>query len=168
MPLNCIVFRVRKMGNIKSTYTIDKYLNKNRINTINELLKELPKNKAFFIDIWATWCGPCISAFGNNKQLDSFLLTKDIQKIYICLNNETDSGNWHKAIKLYLLGGYHILANSLLKEDIRKNIFHSHPNEGMPIPRYVIVNKKGSIIIEDAFSPQDFDLLIDQISNAAL
>jgi thiol-disulfide isomerase/thioredoxin len=134
------------------------------INTINSLLLELPKNKAVFVDIWASWCGPCIAAFGYNKQLDSFLIKNGIEKLYISFDDEADSKKWKNAIQKYSLGGYHILVNESLKAEIKKNIYHSLGNEGMGIPRYILINKNGKVLVDDAISPQDFKLLAEQIS----
>jgi hypothetical protein len=61
------------------------------------------------------------------------------------------------------LGGYHIIASDSLKNDIKKIIYKAKGNEGMGIPRYVLVND-GKIIINNAFSPTEFELLKKQIT----
>lgn len=138
------------------------------INNIKSLLTELSNNKPVFIDLWASWCGPCIAAFGYNKQLDSFLIKNDINKLYISFDDETNRDKWRLATNKYLLGGYHILANDSLKAEIKKEIYHYTGNKGMGIPRYILVNKNGKVVIEDAYSPQDFEQLKEQISISLL
>ncbi|MDQ2721680.1 MAG: hypothetical protein M3Z26_18270, partial [Bacteroidota bacterium] len=39
-------------------------------------------------------------------------------------------------------------------------------NEGMGIPRYILINKKGKIIIDDAIPPRNTEQLMNQISKA--
>ena len=135
-------------------------------NTLNVLISKLPKGNPTFIDIWASWCGPCVAEFGNNKTLDSFLLTKSITKLYISFDGEASNVKWKNAITKYSLGGYHINANDSLKNDIQNNIYHSSGNEGMGIPRYILVNKKGKIIVDDATFPHDIDLLMKEVTEA--
>ncbi len=134
----------------------------NGIASLHDLLSKLPKNKALFIDIWATWCGPCIAAFGFNQSLDTFLINNKIQRLYISLDEIDNYTKWEQAITKYSLGGYHILATESLKNDIKRTIYQVRGNEGMPIPRYVLV-KDSKIVINDAMSPTEFDLLKTQI-----
>lgn len=133
------------------------------INNISQLLAELPKDDAVFIDLWASWCGPCIAEFGANKMLDRYLIDNKISKLYISINDIADSSKWQSAINRYSLGGYHILANEDLIDDIKIKIYGVKKNEPIPIPRYVLIDKKGVIVVSNANRPSDFELLTSQI-----
>lgn len=148
----------------KINYTLRspvEFIDMNGINSVQDVLKKLP-NKYTFVDIWATWCGPCVAAFGFNDQLDTFLINNHIQRLYISLDETDKSSKWKQAIDRYALGGYHILATDSLKEDIKENIYHTKGNVAIPIPRYLLVNK-GKVVIQDTFSPTEFEFLKKEI-----
>lgn len=134
------------------------------INSLNDLLKELPKGKPIFVDCWATWCSPCVGAFAYNKKLDSLLLSKNIEKLYISIDNPGNRTRWTSMLQKYCLGGYHIIANDKLINDVKKNCNIPDP-EHTPIliPRYLIVNKNGVIVENDAISPHNYKQLEEQI-----
>jgi thiol-disulfide isomerase/thioredoxin len=138
------------------------FIDTTKTNSLNDVLTQLPENKAVFIDIWASWCAPCISAFGFNQNLDTFLINKNIQRLYISLDGTENYKKWNSSIKKYALGGYHVLANDFLKNELKRIIYNETGNQGMGIPRYVLI-QNGKIIIDDAISPTEFDLLRKQI-----
>lgn len=130
---------------------------------LSDLLKQLPNNKPIFIDLWATWCSPCIEAFDYNKQLDSLLIVSKIEKLYISIDDITNTIKWKQAILKYKLGGYHIIGNKNLISDIKK-ITGTEKNYGMRIPRYIIIDKDKKIINIDASSPSDFEILKSELN----
>lgn len=136
------------------------------ISSLDELLNKLPENKPFFIDLWATWCTPCVAAFGFNRNLDTFLMDRNIERVYVSLDGIYNYARWRDAIDKYALGGYHILANDSLKNNIKHIVYHEQgKNAPMGIPRYVLVNN-GKVIIDDAISPTELDLLEKEITKA--
>ena len=137
------------------------------IETLNSLLAEMPENKPVFVDLWASWCGPCITAFQFNKQLDSFFLNNNIERLYISLDNKENKQIWKKAIDRYALGGYHIIASQSLLEDIRR-VYLIPVNGPVSIPRYMLISKGKKIIKTELISPINTDLLEAEIANLLL
>lgn len=139
-----------------------KIIESNRIGSIADLTKYISA-EFVFIDIWASWCGPCIAAFAYNDELDSFLNEKRIKRVYISFDGTDNKSKWMQAINKYKLGGYHILAYQTLIDDIRRVVYNDQGgNASMGIPRYVLI-QNGSIIISDATSPTEIKLLKDEI-----
>ena len=114
-----------------------------------------------FIDIWASWCIPCRQEFLHKATIDSFLLANEISKLYISVDNPVSRNVWIAVIQKYNLEGCHILANRQLVDDLQDKIY---PNESdMPIPRYILVDKKGQIINNDANRPSSKEALLKQL-----
>lgn len=100
-----------------------------------DALAEKFPNQDFFIDLWATWCGPCIMQFPYNKDLHSFLETKNIKTLYLSFDKEADITKWEKYIQDYNLIGYHFLANKAYQEKFLNPL-------SATIPRYFVYNSK--------------------------
>lgn len=137
------------------------------IETVEALLKEMPGNKPIFFDLWASWCAPCIKAFQYNRQLDTFLIVNNIERLYVSLDYQGSEQKWKSAIDKYALGGYHIMAKNPLIEDI-KRICGIEKTSGIMIPRYMLITKDKSIILNNAMTPANINILKDQITKYLL
>lgn len=120
------------------------------INSLTELLESLPGQK-LYIDVWATWCGPCKREFANNHMIEDLLEEKGYKKLYISIDNESAKDKWLELIKYYDLAGYHHLANRAFFLDFEKN--HSAAEGMVYIPQYLIVNEYGEIVTNNAPRP---------------
>ena len=134
--------------------------NYDSIATIDELLSKF-KDKVIYIDMWATWCGPCKAQFEFRKDIDPFFKNKGVDVLYISLDRGNDKQKWVNMIKFYNLEGYHVLASEKLAGDIYKT-FGKH--NSLMIPRYVIC-KDGKVVLKDAKRPQDKEALFKQIES---
>lgn len=161
VPYNQKVIRFQKSKNNsfnKRQVIISDYLN---IKTFASL-KEKFAGKMFYIDIWATWCGPCKDEFAHEAGLDSFLQKKNISMVYLSMDDDRADQQWKTMIKYFNLPGFHIRTSEQLRNDL-KSIFWG--GDGYAIPRYVLVNEKGEVVEKDALRPSDKDDLYRQISS---
>lgn len=119
-----------------------------------------------YIDIWATWCRPCIAQFPYLKMLEKEYGNKNISFISISTDDDRRSnGSWEKAhdkwtamVKGRSLTGIQLWAG---KDDAR----FSKEYMIRSIPRFILIDPKGNIIDSNALSPANPSLrkLLDEL-----
>jgi thiol-disulfide isomerase/thioredoxin len=110
-----------------------------------EETKEQWKGKIIYVDFWASWCAPCLRAMPYSKELKESLADEDIVFVYLAMN-DTEAMWREKATK------YQIVENNFLIRNSKSSEFISNYKLNT-IPRYMIFDKNGMIIHEDAPGP---------------
>lgn len=106
--------------------------------TFSKILSE-NKGKVIYIDIWATWCGPCIKAMPDSKKLMEKLKEKNVSFVYICI--ESKEYLWKRFVSEFDLGGgQHYLMDTNQSEFFRTTM------DVQGIPEYFIIDKLGNIV----------------------
>lgn len=113
----------------------------------SDLLQKL-KGHIIYIDFWASWCRPCIAEFPASHALKEKINDQKITIVYLSV--DTDFNSWIKARDKYKVNDEYsfILGNPTKNELVRKIGIG-------PIPRYIIIDKKGDIARLDAPRPSD-------------
>jgi len=132
------------------------FINKQYIS-LKELHSDKFKNKDLFIDLWATWCMPCLAEFKNKDEFTAYLKKNNIEMLYLSMDEKEDYNQWKKTVRNFKLNDYNEIVNERLKEDILQKIYES---KEWSIPRYILINKKGEIVLKDAPRPSDPQLKI--------
>jgi thiol-disulfide isomerase/thioredoxin len=130
-----------------------------QINTLDDLMAVF-KGKTVFVDIWATWCGPCKEEFEHGEGLEKFLKSKNAEMLYISMDNDKADQQWKDMIKYYQLAGNHIRVNAKLLQNLMDKLWDG---KSYAIPRYLIL-KDGKLVNDRALRPSDKDKLYEQIS----
>ncbi|MCT4587212.1 MAG: TlpA family protein disulfide reductase [Carboxylicivirga sp.] len=110
------------------------------------------KGKYVYIDLWASWCGPCKQEIPHLKSLKKKFRKKNIHFVGISTDKDIDA--WKKELKKQKLDG--IQLNSGGDEQFMKE----YNVNG--IPRFILIDKKGKIVMANAPRPSSeeiYDLL---------
>lgn len=115
--------------------------NYDSLHSLSEIRRRF-KGRPLFIDVWASWCGPCKREFQHQAELKEILKENGIDLLFISLDREEYHQKWEEMIKYYSLTGKHILAAQELFVDLEK-IFSG--GEYVQIPWYIIIDREGDI-----------------------
>lgn len=103
------------------------------------------RGKIVYVDIWATWCRPCIMQIPALKEVEEMYKDEDIQFVSISVDKEKDIQKWRNMVREKQLGGLQLYAGSDMK-------FHNEYKIST-IPRFLLIGKEGELISSDAPRP---------------
>lgn len=110
-----------------------------------DILKKY-KGKTLVIEVWASWCGDCIKAMPKVKELQA----NNPDVAYLFLSADKTAEKWKAGIEKHDIKGDHYMMN-----DGMKGVFGKAMDLDW-IPRYIIVDKKGKIVLYRAIET-DFE-----------
>jgi len=107
------------------------------------------KGKYVFIDLWATWCAPCVKELPFLKKLEEEYHGKNIEFVGISLNDQKDHDRWKKLIQKKGLKGIQLLSDKAMESDFAKAY------KVFTIPRFIVLDPDGNIVTSNAPFPSD-------------
>lgn len=119
------------------------------------------KGKYVYIDVWATWCGPCRQEIPFLKKAEEKYHGKNIAFISISIDKLKDQEKWKTMIKEKELGGVQLFADN----DWNSKFVQDYKITG--IPRFILIDPKGNIVKADAPRPSSDELIkeLDSLLN---
>lgn len=117
-----------------------------------------------FVDLWATWCRPCIKEFGKSDSLKQFINNNSskIRMVYVSFDEHKTSTEIEDVINYHKLHGTHIIANQDLREEFKLKFGE---NNTISIPKYLLFSKQGDKLISNASPPSQWKKLKSEIES---
>ncbi|MFV0305181.1 MAG: TlpA family protein disulfide reductase [Moheibacter sp.] len=106
------------------------------------------KGKYLYVDIWATWCRPCLQQLPAMKELEAKYDNQNIEFVSISVDKESDKNKWQNMVNEKQMKGIQLFAG-------RTSSFHQD-YEISTIPKFLIIGKEGEIINNDPPRPMDY------------
>ena len=129
----------------------------NRIySSIQDLARKNFMNQYVFVDLWASWCVPCIQEFKFKNELKAFLDEMNIPLLYISIDENFSIEKLKAYIQSKKLYGVHYLATEPFKSDLQAQFYDGGD---IVIPRYLLMDKYGKIVVSSLPRPSDMQNL---------
>lgn len=110
------------------------------------------RGKYVYIDVWATWCGPCRAEIPFLKKTEEAYHGKNIAFVSLSIDPQKDHDKWKKFVDDKQLGGVQIMAD----KDWNSDFVKAYAIQG--IPRFILIGPDGKIVNADAPRPSSPDL----------
>ncbi|MEM0542523.1 TlpA disulfide reductase family protein [Flavobacterium sp. j3] len=110
---------------------------------------ESMKGKYVYIDVWATWCGPCRAEIPFLKAAEEKYHGKNIEFVSISVDVQKDYEKWRTFVTEKGLGGIQLFADKNWQSDF---ITAFGINS---IPRFILIDPNGIVVDADAKRPSN-------------
>ncbi|WP_139959119.1 TlpA family protein disulfide reductase [Flavicella sediminum] len=114
------------------------------------------KGKYVYIDVWATWCGPCRQQIPFLQELEKKYHGKNIEFVSISTDNPNKHEAWKQMIAEKQMGGIQLFAGNDQSFSMDYQI--------TGIPRFILVDPQGNIV--DANAPRPSDQRLVELFNS--
>lgn len=105
------------------------------------------RGKYVYIDVWATWCGPCRAEIPHLKKVEEKYHGKNIEFVSISVDVDKDHEKWQKFVEEKQLGGIQLFADKNWNSDFIKSYSIN------AIPRFLLIDPNGKVVKADAPRP---------------
>ena len=115
--------------------------------------------KIVYIDVWATWCGPCLREIPALKSLENDYHNKNIAFVSLSIDEKKDYQKWRTMIADKELTGIQLMADN----NWNSSFVTSYGIKG--IPRFILIDTVGNIINSDAPRPSNPEIrkILDEL-----
>ncbi len=117
------------------------------------------KGKYVYIDVWATWCGPCKHEIPFLQKIEEKYHNKNIAFISLSIDDKKAHEAWKTMIQEKNMGGIQLFA----PKDWKTKFVQDYGIEG--IPTFILIDPKGNIVSASAPRPSSpkLPILLDKL-----
>lgn len=108
------------------------------------------KGKYVYIDVWATWCGPCKAEIPHLKTVEEKYRGKNIVFVSISVDKKKDYETWRSMIAEKEMGGVQLITHE-------SDFMDAYAIKG--IPRFILIDPEGNIVNKNAPRPSTPQLI---------
>ena len=105
------------------------------------------KGKYVYIDVWATWCGPCKQQIPYLQQIEHEYKDKNIAFVSISTDRQNKYDAWRRMIEERQMSGIQLFAGT--------DYSFQQEYQISSIPRFLLIDPEGNIVNADAPRPSD-------------
>lgn len=116
------------------------------------------KGKVVYVDVWATWCGPCVEEIPHSKKLQGTFQEDKVIFLNVSVDNNREA--WKRMLvkeKDWL--GTHIILDERAKDTFSRNY------KVIEIPKYLLIDQNGKIVSAKASPPSSAKVIKGEISS---
>ncbi|MFD2556259.1 TlpA family protein disulfide reductase [Sphingobacterium tabacisoli] len=107
------------------------------------------RGKYVYIDVWATWCGPCKMEIPHLIKLEKELHGKNITFVSLSLDDQKDKQKWKDYVAEKQLGGVQVISDKAFDTDFVQ-LYNINA-----IPRFILLDPEGNVVSPNANRPSD-------------
>lgn len=123
-----------------------------------DYLRKEHSGKVLYIDVFATWCGPCRTELDEAPELREMFVGKDVVFVYLCLGS-TES-DWLKTVERYKIEGDNYFFDTDLSQQFMSRLGLSG------YPSYLLVERDGTLRTTNIPRTSNLNAAIETIDRA--
>ncbi len=115
-------------------------------DTLSELLTAIKNHfpgKIVLLDIWGTWCGPCVNDIKKSKTKIEELKANNIEVVYLCEGNGSKLTTWQEKVLDYDMKGLQFFMSPKLTNQFLSRF------EVTGYPSHIIMDSEGDFHLDD-------------------
>jgi len=106
------------------------------------------KGKVVYIDVWATWCGPCLAEQPYLAEIEEAYEGNE-NIVFMGVSIDADKGAWENMIREKEMSGVQLFADGAWDSELTQDYMISG------IPRFILIDANGKIVDATAYRPSN-------------
>lgn len=103
------------------------------------------RGKYVYVDLWATWCAPCVAEIPHLQRLEKLFKGKKI--VFVSISCDENMEEWLNYLRQNKMDGVQ------LNFDCNRRFQEAYGVQG--IPRFILIDRKGKVVDPDMTRPSD-------------